>query len=356
MTHYDLSKHITMDRLMTTFSIALTGYILRPPTLDDAPGVLDVMNANAQDSIGQNDDDDLSDLLMAWQSSEANRTDNLRVLVDAKGRVVGYGELDDSRPSLPVLDLYVYPDEDRQGLGQILYTWVEQRAREAIPRVSEGARVALRGFMYEQESWYHELLENRGMTCIRHSYRMEIRFEGTIPSPVMPHGFRLRLADPQREQVAIYHAYCDTFRDHFGFVEEPFETGFAHWQRSWQKFQPIDPALWIIAETTSGEMVGVCLCKPYHATQPDMGWVSTLGVRREHRRTGLGMALLRQAFVTFQQMGRAGVGLNVDASSLTGATRLYERAGMSVVLRFDLYEKELRDGIEITVTDLEQDE
>jgi ribosomal protein S18 acetylase RimI-like enzyme len=68
------------------------------------------------------------------------------------------------------------------------------------------------------------------------------------------------------------------------------------------------------------------------------------------------MALLRQAFVTFQQMGRAGVGLGVDASSLTGATRLYERAGMRVVLRFDMYEKELRNGIEMTVTDLGQDD
>ncbi len=340
---------------MTPSSIELTGYVLRPPTLDDAPGVLDVMNANALDSIGQADDD-LDDLLEWWQSPEISRDSNLRVLVNAGGRVVGYGEVDDSRPVLPMLDLYVHPAEDRQALGQILYAWAEQRAREAIPHAPEGTRVALRGFTYDRDFWYHELLENRGMTCIRHSYRMEICFEETLTPPSMPLGFRLRLADPQNEQELIYRAYCDTFRDHFGFVEEPFESGFAHWQQSWQKFQPIDPALWLVAETDSGEIAGICLCKPYHAAQPDMGWVSTLGVRREHRRAGLGMALLRQSFVTFQQMGRSGVGLGVDASSLTGATRLYERAGMSVALRFDLYEKELRDGIEMTVTDLGQDE
>ncbi len=340
---------------MTTSSIAPTGYILRPPTLDDAPGVLAVMNANAQNAIGQNDDNDLSDLLMAWQSSQADRTINHCILVDADGRVVGYCELDDSQPSLPMLDLYVHPDEDRQGLGQILYTWAEQRAQEAILRAPEGARVALRSFMYEQEAWYHELLENRGMTCIRHSYRMEIRFDGPLTQPVVPNGFRLRLADPQHEQAAIYRTYCDTFRDHFGFVEESFETGFAHWEQSWQKFQPIDPMWWIVAETADGQIAGICLCKPYYPAQPDMGWVATLGVYREYRRAGLGIALLRQAFVTFQQMGWASVGLGVDASSLTGATRLYERAGMQVALRYDLYEKELRDGIEITVTDLEQD-
>lgn len=38
--------------------------------------------------------------------------------------------------------------------------------------------------------------------------------------------------------------------------------------------------------------------------------------------------------------------LYVDAQSLTGASRLYERAGMHVVRQFDQYEKELRAGIE----------
>jgi mycothiol synthase len=34
----------------------------------------------------------------------------------------------------------------------------------------------------------------------------------------------------------------------------------------------------------------------------------------------------------------------VDATSLTGATRLYEKAGMWVYRQWDTYEKELRPG------------
>ena len=45
--------------------------------------------------------------------------------------------------------------------------------------------------------------------------------------------------------------------------------------------------------------------------------------------------------------GRHAVGLGVDASSLTGATRLYERAGMRVVRQFNSYAKVLRPGIEL---------
>lgn len=339
---------------MTVSSISPTGYRLRAPTLEDAPGVLDVMNANALDSIGQIDDD-LDDLLAAWQSSDFEMASDLRVLTDPNGRIVGYGELDDTRPVMPMLDLYVHPEFDRQSLGQILYAWAEGRARESVQRAPAEARVALRSYMYEQDAWYRQLLEACGMTCIRHSYRMEIRFEGPLSPAAVPPGFRLRPAEPGREERAIYEAYSDSFHDHFSYVPEPFETGFPRWQGDWKQYQPIDPALWTVAETDDGQIAAVCLCKPQHPAQSEIGWISTLGVRRPYRRAGLGMALLQNAFLTFRQMGKAGVGLGVDASSLTGATRLYERAGMRVVLRFDLYEKELRPGIDLTVNDMNED-
>jgi hypothetical protein len=40
------------------------------------------------------------------------------------------------------------------------------------------------------------------------------------------------------------------------------------------------------------------------------------------------------------------IGLSVDAANLTGATRLYERAGMHVSQEYVSYEKELRSGRE----------
>ena len=43
----------------------------------------------------------------------------------------------------------------------------------------------------------------------------------------------------------------------------------------------------------------------------------------------------------------AKVGLGVDSQNLTGATRLYDRAGMHAVLQHDTYEKELRPGEEL---------
>jgi hypothetical protein len=40
------------------------------------------------------------------------------------------------------------------------------------------------------------------------------------------------------------------------------------------------------------------------------------------------------------------IGLDVDADSLTGATRLYAEVGMRVERRHELWEKELRPGLE----------
>jgi ribosomal protein S18 acetylase RimI-like enzyme len=80
--------------------------------------------------------------------------------------------------------------------------------------------------------------------------------------------------------------------------------------------------------------------------------VFTLGVRRPYRRTGVALALLHHAFDEFRRRGRSKAVLNVDAQSLTGATRLYEKAGMSVRIRFMLLTKELRPGVDMTTQEL----
>jgi ribosomal protein S18 acetylase RimI-like enzyme len=75
-----------------------------------------------------------------------------------------------------------------------------------------------------------------------------------------------------------------------------------------------------------------------------IGWIGTIAVRRPWRGKGLGIALLRHTFGEFYKRGMTTIGLGVDSSNLTGATRLYQRAGMYVAGEFSLYEKELRAG------------
>jgi mycothiol synthase len=112
-------------------------------------------------------------------------------------------------------------------------------------------------------------------------------------------------------------------------------VGFDEWLRRHIRRDDFDPSFWFLA-TAGDEVVGTALC---YARSERIGWVRNLGVRREWRGRGLGLALLQQALGAFYQHGRTKIGLGVDAQSPTGATRLYQRAGMRVTEEYETYEK-----------------
>jgi ribosomal protein S18 acetylase RimI-like enzyme len=195
-----------------------------------------------------------------------------------------------------------------------------------------------------------KLFEDMGYVPIRSSYQMRIEFEHMPSPPLWPDGITVRAADPERDLPAVYRAVNESFRDHFGHVEEPFEEGFERF-RHFMLGQGSDPGLWFLA-VEGQEIAGICLCRPNSYEASDVGWVSTLGVRRPWRTCGIGLALLQHSFREFHRRGKRKVGLGVDAENLTGALRLYEKAGMHVHLAFDLYEKTIRSGREISVESL----
>ncbi|MEA3396213.1 MAG: GNAT family N-acetyltransferase, partial [Chloroflexota bacterium] len=100
------------------------------------------------------------------------------------------------------------------------------------------------------------------------------------------------------------------------------------------------------------EIAGISLCKPKMAEDPEMGYVSSLAVLRRWRRQGIALALLQHTFGEFFRRGTRKVSLDVDAGSLTGALRLYEKAGMHVMRQSTNYEKELRPGEELSTQSL----
>jgi ribosomal protein S18 acetylase RimI-like enzyme len=100
------------------------------------------------------------------------------------------------------------------------------------------------------------------------------------------------------------------------------------------------------------EVVGVSLCNGKTAEDPDMSYVMSLGVRRPYRRQGVALALLHHTFGECYRRGKRKVALDVDADSLTGATRLYEKAGMHVQRQSAVYRKELRPGKDLSTRSL----
>ncbi len=87
-----------------------------------------------------------------------------------------------------------------------------------------------------------------------------------------------------------------------------------------------DPDLWFLA-MDGDRIVGISLCMPQLGDEKSIGVVGTLGVVREWRHRGLGMALLLHSFHELRRRGRALATLSVDANSLTGATRSLRAGG-----------------------------
>ncbi len=141
-------------------------------------------------------------------------------------------------------------------------------------------------------------------------------------------------------------------RDHWGYVERDFDHELESWAHWIDNDPHHDPSLWFLV-TNGEEIVGICLCRGVRPGEPDMGYVGSLVVQRAWRHRGVGLAMLHHAFGEFYRRGKPRVSLDVDAESLTGATRLYEKAGMHVQRRSIEYELVLRQGKDLSTQQLE---
>jgi mycothiol synthase len=328
-------------------------FTARPAALEDLPAVLALLHLNSQQLIGEADDD-ADEIRAAWTAPTFEIDHDTRVVFDTSGALVGYAIVELDRPMVPILDVYVHPErwEEDADLADWLMTWAIDRARAGIARSPEGMRVAVSAWTNADEAAYIAVLERHGMTAYRYGLQMRIALEDAPLPPEPIAGITIRPADEGDDWRAVLDAVIDAWRDHRGFIDQDFEERYATFRHRWE--EQYVPGAWLLA--LEGErIVGFSLCTPVHAENPLLGAVHTLGVRREARRRGIALALLRASFAALYALGNRGVTLWVDADSLTGATRVYERAGMSVFTRSVGYELELRSGYDPAVRQAAQD-
>jgi mycothiol synthase len=327
--------------------LANAGYTIRPASLDDIKGSVEMFNLCSKAMIGAPEFTE-DRYVKEWQIPKFDLQHDTRLVIAPAGQIVGCIEVWDVHepPVHPWVWGRVHPEWEGEGIGTAMMEWALERAREAIPRAPTGARVSARSGTVNTYNPAKELFQNMGMKAIRYGWDMLLDLTEEPPAPVWPEGISIRTIRHPEDTEAAYRADIDAFKDHWGYIETPFEDGFKQWKHYIFEIRKPDPALWFLA-MDGDEIAGMVTCRTESDDDPDKGWVSVLGVRRPWRRRGLGLAMLRQVIGEFYSRGKSRVGLGVDSNNLAGATRLYEKAGMHVQREYVTYEIELRPGEEL---------
>lgn len=322
-------------------------WLERAATIADITLVADFLNMCNQHDEGENFTS-VEMLTHEWTHPVFDPARDARLLLDADGTLVGYIHLWTRPPFVRNFAFgRVHPAYRGQGIGHRLVDIGEQLAARAVQEAPAEARVALiHTDITSQNQAAADLLRSRGYAHIRTYWRMEISLDQPLPAVQLPEGITLRTARPGGEDdYALYLATEDGFQDHYGFIPMSYEN----WHSANIAYSHYDPTLYFLA-MDGEEIAAVCLCERNIPEDEKMGWISKVAVRRPWRRQGIAEALLYHSFHEFKRRGQARAGLGVDAGSLTGATRLYEKAGMHVAKAYHNFEKALREGVDLSTT------
>lgn len=300
------------------------GFTLRPVSAEDAERINQLICESDIADYGE-PDFSVEDLHADWRRSGFQLERDAWLIVASEGVPVAYGNVYDNGDVVRVdPTTCVHPQSRECGLEEILI-----RRAEEWTRTFSTAKT-LQWIVNDAQSRWTKRFETRGYYITRHDYVMEIAMKEPPPLPGLAQGFEMRAFERGHDERSAWACLQESFRDHRGHsdMEYPdWATGFfdhANWS---SEFSTV-----VMQET---EMVAAAMVFNFE----NGGWIRQLGVRRPWRQQGLGLAMLHHIFGACYARGITRVGLGVDAENLTGATRLYERAGMKVKEHFMRYEK-----------------
>jgi len=273
-----------------------------------------------------------------WKSEGFALETDAWVATTADGRVVGYEEFV-SRHAHAYFnaDGYVHPDFRGRGIGAAMLRALDERARREMQLADPDARVYIRAGTNAHDQNVRGMFEGEGYQIIRYHWMMEIDLAEAPQVKTFPDGIELMPFDVDAHAYLLFQAQEEAFEDHWGHTPGNFNN----WQMRKLRREDFDPSLWHVA-WDDDQIAGFSQTR----VRNGIGWVGALGVRRPWRKRGLAEALLLRSFNEFYARGMTRVGLAVDASNPTGATRLYQKVGMKVDVEDIIVEKELRPGRE----------
>jgi mycothiol synthase len=303
------------------------GYAFRAPRPDDLEAVADVLVAEQLASGATEAALDADFIRQVWSKTDFDLVADAWVVTESAGAIVAYGQVDREEPDLIESWGVVHPEHRERGIGSSLLDRIETRAEELLDGVPSPR---FRHAITAGDAAAAGMLGRRGLRPVRHFWHMQIDLTDPIEPAPSPAGVDIGGIDPDEDLPVIHAILEEAFVDDWGDHPEPFDR----WLEDLATNPSYDPTLWLLARDEATP-VGVLTA----SAGDEGGWVDWLAVLPSHRGRGIGAALLRRSFASFDARGLGRVRLNVDAENPTRATGVYERVGMRVVNRWDLWER-----------------
>lgn len=303
-------------------------FILRPPVAEDAAAIVELMNG-CYIALGDAPVMSVEELRRDWIGLELN--EGALLAQSDEGEVIGYADIFNRGFVQTNVYAFAAPGPQQSVVFARLVAWGEAWVAARKPTNPALPPTEMHYFRRDVDADSIRLLEAAGYRYIRTHYVMAAELTEPPPAPLWPDGISVRAYRPGLDDDDLFLGGEESFQDMWNRPPSTKER----WLEPLQA-DDFDPTLWFLPyDSRTGEVAGVCLC----SILPGAGEVDTLGIRRPWRRQGLGLALLQHAFAEFWRRGIRTVRLSVDASSPTGAPRLYERAGFRVEKRYSRYVK-----------------
>jgi mycothiol synthase len=257
------------------------------------------------------------------------RYDESAVVMGSDDTLYGFAWWALDTPGKVSFEGWVHPLHRRHGVGTALLTAFEHY----VQRFLHGS-VTLAARAYADIPGVEALFRLKGYGQGHPFYTMRSRLQNRTMNTDLPSGLTIK-AFNAGQLDRLVDTDNTIFQDHWGAKQRTPSL----FRAQMIETRPHDPKLWLLA-WAGDELAGECLCHANHLGEPNDGWVSTLGVRREYRGRGLGRALLVMGLQRLQNQGFDTASLNVDSEN-TSAVNLYRSVGMDVIRTRLSFEKRL---------------
>lgn len=314
-----------------------TGITARLPVQADVAACTNIVRAVDIHACGETTSTELE--VSADIFSKVANGDRGRVVICQDENIVAFlNSFDEIRDSRGIFfDLFESPDLPTDVATEIaiqLITEVENYAKELMLEYGI-LQTPLKTALYDSDWGFVNALEQLNFDYHRTFWRMKLTNHQLRDVPRFPDGYTFEeYVDDDKNLLELHKVLNEAFKDYYDFNPTRFES----FKESMS--EPInDKNQWILVKHAN-ELVGYIMGGK-RFEEESFGYVSSIGVLREHRGQGIARALLLEIAHRDKARGMLGTILHGDSSNPTGAMKLYESIGMRTDRIYRGYRKQI---------------